>query len=383
MKILIITRGFSESWGGAERVAVNLYKSFALKGHNVDVFAERVDASFLDEENVHSVSLRGFGFFKGLAFGRLVKKYLVGKDYDVVFSLCQVFPVDIYRASGGVHKHWLKLRYKCTPQRSLKMVVSPVHLVMTWLERRLMEKKNCKQIIVNSMLVKKHMKESFDIDPNRITVVYNGVDFEKFNRGLKTRRGEVLKELSIDEDKRVLLYVSNNWKRKGLATIIKAMADSEDTVLIVVGRGKKSKYEKLASSLGINSERLKFTGLTNNIERYYGASDIFILPTIYDPCSNATLEALASGLATVTTVDNGAGEFITQNVSGYLMDSADDVEALKNYLAKLEDKDKIKEMGLEGSKAIEGFTWEKTIDETLKVCEKVSSGSMDSEGKNN
>lgn len=374
MKILIVTRGFSESWGGAERVAVNLYNAFILKGHNVDVFAEKVDESFANKDNIHSVSLCGFGFLKGLAFGRLVKKYLVGKDYDVVFSLSQVFPVDIYRASGGVHKHWLRLRYKCLPQRFLKYVFSPVHLVMTWLERRLAEKENCKQIIVNSRLVKKHMKETFPMDPNRITVVYNGVDFNKFNVGLKDKRSEVLNELSIGVDKRVLLYVSNNWKRKGLVTIIKAMAHSADTVLIVVGRGKKSKYEKLARSCGVDCERLKFVGLTNNIERYYGAADIFVLPTIYDPCSNATLEALASGLATITTKENGACEFITQNVSGYLMDSADDVTALVKYLDKLQDRKKIEEIGLEGVKSIEGFTWEKTIGETLKVCELVSKG---------
>lgn len=372
MKILIITRGFSESWGGAERVAVNLYNAFTLKGHSVDVFAERVDESFLSKENITSVSLGGSGFLKGLVFGRLVKKYLVGKDYDVVFSMSQVFPVDVYRASGGVHKHWLKLRYKCAQQRFFKYAFSPVHLVMTWLERRLAEEKNCKQIIVNSNLVKKHMKETFPIDPNRITVIYNGVDFEKFNLDLKSHRSEVLKELSIDEDKRVLLYVSNNWKRKGLKTIISAMAHSDDTVLLVVGRGKKGKFEKIARANGVQLDRIKFTGLTSNIERYYGATDIFILPTIYDPCSNATLEALASGLATITTKDNGASEFITSSVSGYLMDSADDVDALVKFLDKLKDKDKIKEIGLAGAKSVDGFTWEKTIDETLKVCEKVS-----------
>ncbi len=60
----------------------------------------------------------------------------------------------------------------------------------------------------------------------------------------------------------------------------------------------------------------------------YGAADIFLLPTIYDPFSNACLEALAAGLPVVTTRANGFSEIIENGVHGTVMDDPRNVEAI-------------------------------------------------------
>jgi glycosyltransferase involved in cell wall biosynthesis len=80
--------------------------------------------------------------------------------------------------------------------------------------------------------------------------------------------------------------------------------------LLVLGKGKQRPFQKLAEKIGFDS-RLLFLPLETNALDVYHASDAFILPTIYDPCANACLEASACGLPVITTIGNGAAELVS------------------------------------------------------------------------
>jgi UDP-glucose:(heptosyl)LPS alpha-1,3-glucosyltransferase len=64
----------------------------------------------------------------------------------------------------------------------------------------------------------------------------------------------------------------------------------------------------------------------------YAAADIFLLPTLYDPFSNACLEALASGLPVITTRDNGFSEIIENGVHGSIINDASEIDAIRQAL---------------------------------------------------
>ena len=68
-------------------------------------------------------------------------------------------------------------------------------------------------------------------------------------------------------------------------------------------------------------DNIMFLGHVEKIESVFCASDMFILPTFYDPFSNVCLEAMACGLPVITTRLNGAAEIIEDRVSGILVDS--------------------------------------------------------------
>ena len=72
----------------------------------------------------------------------------------------------------------------------------------------------------------------------------------------------------------------------------------------------------------------------------YAAADIFILPTIYDPFSNACLEALACGLPVITTRGNGFSEIIEHEVHGSIVDSGNDLKALRDAILFWSDTDR-------------------------------------------
>jgi UDP-glucose:(heptosyl)LPS alpha-1,3-glucosyltransferase len=99
--------------------------------------------------------------------------------------------------------------------------------------------------------------------------------------------------------------------------------------LLVAGRGNPRGYK---------SGRVQFLGEVVDLVPVYAAADIFILPTIYDPFSNACLEALASGLPVITTRSNGFSEIIENGVHGSIVDPANDVEGLRDAILFWSDK---------------------------------------------
>jgi UDP-glucose:(heptosyl)LPS alpha-1,3-glucosyltransferase len=93
--------------------------------------------------------------------------------------------------------------------------------------------------------------------------------------------------------------------------------------LLVAGRGDAGKF---------SSPRTQFLGIVPDMPSLYAAADIFLLPTIYDPFSNACLEALAAGLPVITTKANGFSEIIESGRHGTVVDDPRNVAAITEAL---------------------------------------------------
>jgi UDP-glucose:(heptosyl)LPS alpha-1,3-glucosyltransferase len=100
----------------------------------------------------------------------------------------------------------------------------------------------------------------------------------------------------------------------------------------------------------------------------YAAADVFLLPTLYDPFSNATLEALATGLPVITTVHNGVSEVITDGENGFILPAADAVPQMSELLKRLADPAVRAALRTPAQELASRFTIEQNVDATLKVC---------------
>jgi len=112
----------------------------------------------------------------------------------------------------------------------------------------------------------------------------------------------------------VVLFVGSDYERKGLPALLAAFArwPQDKAELWVVGYDKQqAAMQQRAERLGI-AGRVRFFGAQKDVRPFYGAADLFVLPTLYDPFPNAALEALACGLPVVTTTSCGAAELITE-----------------------------------------------------------------------
>src|SRR5205809_4782212 len=165
----------------------------------------------------------------------------------------------------------------------------------------------------------KEIVDLYDYPADRIEIVHNGVPLGKFRFDSELREKSRV-DLKLKPDQVALLFAGSGWERKGLVFAIQAMAlcKNKKMRLLVAGRGNAASYKTKRLRFW-REEPVQFLGEVADLVRVYAAADIFILPTIYDPFSNACLEALACGLPLITTRSNGFSEIIENGVHGSIV----------------------------------------------------------------
>ncbi|MEK6531575.1 MAG: glycosyltransferase family 4 protein, partial [Deltaproteobacteria bacterium] len=170
-----------------------------------------------------------------------------------------------------------------------------------------------------------------------------------------------------------VLFVGSGFERKGLKFLINAIAaikDMSDIRLIVVGKGSQKRYLRQAEELGVKG-RVVFKGPQKDTLSYYAAADIFCLPSIYEPFSNACLEAMASGLPVVASEATGASEIIRHCESGAVVKDPADTDELGNALRLFLDADKRKKAGSLARQIASGHTIADKVSQFMRLIEKV------------
>lgn len=374
MKIALVNHSFSLSHGGLERFSVNLATTLQGAGHEVHVFGQRF-ADLPQEVSAHQLEIaRKPAWRRIIAFHRAAARAVRSEPFDAIYGLARFFPLDIYRMGDGVQAHWLRLRYPFAPWRWLNCLINPVHLVNLWLERRIFREGRCR-IVTNSRLCREQAQAYYGVAPGRIAVVYNGVDHDVFNpERLAAGRDAMRHDLGLAPDDIAILHVSNNWRRKGLAVLLRAMAAQgaagAHLHAVVVGRGRPAPLRKLARRLGI-ADRVHLVGETREVDKYYGASDLMVLPTMYDPFSNVCLEAMACALPVITTAQNGAAELVRPGENGFIQRNAQDSGELAALLGPCLDPGRLRAMGRAAREVARPFTRERNMRETLGVFERL------------
>lgn len=372
MKIALINHTFSLSHGGLERFSVNLATALHHEGHTVCVFAHRwqdlpegIQVSFVP-------MAKRPGFWRVLSFAKNARSLVNRETFDVVYGLTRCFGLNLYRLGDGVQQHWMRLNYPFAPWRWFNYLVNPVHWSNLYLERAILGADG-PWVVTNSKLVEGHVRHYYGCDPGRVHVVYNGVDSGQFNPlQVRVNRDKVRTRLGLKSTDKALLYVSNNWKRKGLSVLLRAVADLGDDGnmlhVLVVGRGKPAQFLRLSESLGIDT-RVHLIGATDQVESYYGAADLAVLPTMYDPFSNVCLEAMACKLPVMTTAENGASELICPGENGFIQGNPRSWKELSELLRKALKSD-LTAMGEAARTRVTGMTREQNMRETLDVIRK-------------
>ena len=149
----------------------------------------------------------------------------------------------------------------------------------------------------------------------RLRVIYNAVDTHTFTPDLRAHRARVRARHRIPARAMVYLHVGSGFERKGVAASIDALAALPAPAhLMVVGKDKHvARYADRARRLGL-SGRVTLAGPQPDPRPYFGAADAFVLPTLYDPCPNAALEAMACWLPIVTSTRSGAAELASRTM---------------------------------------------------------------------
>ncbi len=320
MKFAIIRSEVSYTKGGAERYAANLCRELCELGHEVHVLAEIFEPDVHPDLIHHPVKVnRTSSSWRNLSFHENAQAIAATLGADQVIALSRSYPSDAFRVSDPLHSFWMELRYPGKFHRFLQSL-NPRHRTILKMECEILNPENTRMIVTNSQLSKDLIARLYRYPAERIHVIYNGVDFEQFTPDIGLREGDSLE----------LLFVGQDFKRKGLAPTIKALADvrqaGHDCTLRVIGRDNPTSYQKLARSLQVEPF-ITFEGPTREIQKAYRQADLLVFPSLYDPFANVVLEALACGLPALTTSTHGSSEVVDEGKNGYLIEGATDHQA--------------------------------------------------------
>ena len=319
MKIALVCKDYSLERGGLERYSVNLGGSLARQGHDVHVFAHTCQQH--PEIQFHRVPLwRPSSPLKNLSFAYFSRKLLQKEAFDVIQSMERVWYQDIFRASDGINPVQLKERFANPVVRRLKSM-GPRRRVLQALEDHIFRKGGSRRILTNSHLIKRQIMDYYQVTPEKITVIYNSVDARKFSAvSSADAAADVREKFGVGPDTLLLLFVGNDFRRKGLDLLLTALQKAQplDFKLLVIGKDKKEAFTRAASP-----EKVLFLGPQRQIEWYYHGCDLFVLPTRYDAFANVCLEAMACGRPVITSNANGASEVISHGRDGFVIDDAD------------------------------------------------------------
>jgi UDP-glucose:(heptosyl)LPS alpha-1,3-glucosyltransferase len=362
LTITFLRRGYSLS-GGAEAYLKRLARGLVNLGHNVELITTK-DWPESEWPFGRLTRLRAKSV---AAFADDVEHERAARSLGIFFSLERVWQCDIFRAGDGVHRAWLNRRKKFElPLQRFARGLSSKHQQILELEQALFAKGGAARTIVASQMVKNEIVDLYRYPADKIDLSRNGVALDRFRFDAELRE-TARRELQLQPDQIALLFVGSGWERKGLLFAMQAMGMSRDRRmrLLVVGRGKTERYYK--------SKLVRFLGEVADVLPIYAAADIFILPTVYDPFSNACLEAIACGLPVITTRSNGFSEIIDHEVHGSMVDLPNDIAGLSDALRFWSDESRRATARWAIMERASQFDISRNVEETLHVVTQLAS----------
>ena len=326
LTIAFARRGYSPS-GGAEAYLKRLAQGVVDLGHEAQLVA--TDDWPTNEWGFGSITRVKAN--SAIGFADELKTTRPQLSCDVLMSLERVWCCNVYRAGDGVHQAWLnrRRRFEMPLQRFVRSL-NRNHRDILQLEESLFARGGAGRVIANSEMVKDEIVDLYRYPADKIDLVRNGVPLDRF-RSDPALREKSRVDLKLKPDEVALLFAGSGWERKGLRFAIEAFELCRDRKLrlLVAGRGDARGYKPKRF---FTEEPIRFLGEVADLRPIYAAADIFILPSVYDPFSNACLEALASGLPVITTRDNGFSEIIENDVHGSIVDRSNDSAALRDAI---------------------------------------------------
>ncbi len=368
MRIVVFYKYF-RTYGGQEKVVYSLVHFLAKKGYQIDVYSLRVDDTPIEKNiTVHRVRFLSKGWTSTLFFSvfSCLKGKKLKKLYDdvCIFGFGKTFCNDIFRAGGGVHLYYFKraiLKKRTSTGRLLykiRKIFSLTHWITIFVENLTFRNSKTKIFIVPSNFVKMQLVDIYNVDENKIEVVRNGVDLNRFYFSVKEKKKQ-RRKYRLEDDEFIFCFVSTNHRLKGLQyllTAVKVLKDKKYRFkLVIAGSGHDTYFLKLIKKLSID-DFIIWAGKRKDIENIYRIGDVLVYPTLFDAASSVVLEAMACGLVPVVSKYNGTSEIVKNGENGFIIEDPTNVNEIANIMEfLLKNKDIIPQLRENALKSIRQY----------------------------
>ncbi|RZU48417.1 glycogen synthase (ADP-glucose) [Krasilnikovia cinnamomea] len=232
------------------------------------------------------------------------------------------------------------------------------------------------------------------VDPEKIRVVYNGIDTEQYR---PDRGTDVVERLGIDLARPSVVFVGRITRQKGLPYLMRACRELPPKAQIVLLAGAPdtpeiaAEVEELAAELRAARDPRGVIWVQEMLPKHEVVQvlthgTVFVCPSVYEPMGIVNLEAMACETAVVATATGGIPEVVADGETGLLVPiaQADDgtgtpvdpdrfvADLAAALTTLLEDPDRARQMGLAGRRrAVETFSWASIAEDTARVYRSV------------
>ena len=381
MRIAFFTNCYKPLVNGVVTSISSSKEAYERKGHEVYIFAPRVEDYIDQEKNIfryRSVNITSkVKYPLSLPLSFKVKKVITEFNPDIIhihhpFLLSSA--AIMYGKKLGIpkiltlHTQYEQYAYYASPipervtQKAIKMIIS-----------NLAYKTDCITTPSDSM---KKIIENYGIK-NRIEVIPNAIHLISFKEDDELKRTEIKKKYNLKEDDKIILFVGRVASEKSIDKIIKALAIIKKRSigkekLLIVGNGPTmDELKQLARTLKIE-EDIIFAGTVSyeEIKHYYKMAYVFTIASTTETFGIVTIEALASGVPVVAIKAPGAIDILTDGLDGLLVD--DDVEKIANALEKIIKEPELREkLSLGALKTSEKYSINKISEKMLNLYREV------------
>ncbi len=354
MRIAFFTNCYKPLVNGVVTSISSLKEAYKRKGHEVYIFAPRVEDYVDQEKNVfryRSINITSkVNYPLSLPLSFKVKKVITEFNPDIVhihhpFLLSSA--AIMYGKKLGIpkiltlHTQYEQYAYYASPipervtQKAIKMIIS-----------NLAYKTDC---ITTPSVSMKELVEAYGIK-NRIEVIPNAIDLISFREDNELKKTEIKKKYHLKEDDKIILLAGRVASEKSIDKSIKALAIIKKRSvgkekLLIVGNGPAmDELKQLARTLKVEEDVI-FAGAVSyeEIKHYYKMAYVFTIASTTETFGMVTIEALASGVPVLAVKAPGAVDILTDGLDGLLVDNDTEkfADALENIIREPELRERL------------------------------------------
>jgi UDP-glucose:(heptosyl)LPS alpha-1,3-glucosyltransferase len=361
--------------GGLEKYTWQIVQRFCQKEHPVTLLTTGSFILPFESEYLKVISFpidHRLSVLNLLRFNCCCNQYLQKYLTPIVFGLDRNQFQTHIRAGNGVHAAYLRYRAKEEGiYKKLSFTFNPLHQMTLQLEKKAFEHPKLEVLFTNSNLVKQEVLSYYNIVPEKIQVVHNGVEWfalQPYFQSWYEQKEILLKNLNLPSSCHHFLFIGNNYRRKGLSKLLQALSliRNQDFHLSIIGKEcHLGCFEQQVKKLNLQS-KVTFFGPQKEIYQFYQYADTLVIPSFYDPFANVTIEALAMGLFVVSSPRNGGSEILSPS-TGTVIESLEDISSFAQALHVALSRPKTEKSALAIRESVKGFDFSLQLDRMVET----------------
>ncbi len=359
-KILVSILQLHKTAAGAMRNTFEQIRYFKAQGHEVHVIADLMDKeAVLRAGAIPHVTLKwpSTGTFRRKFYDWQARLWVRQNRPDLVVGHGDLMDQDVLCLHNSVHLAHELIHDTPLPESA---EMWPIHTPQ-------LRERRFKHLIANSHLMRDDLMKRFGIPGDMVTVVYPAYDDHKFTPVDAAKRAQIRQELSVAENETVVgLITSGNFKKRGVDVFLEALRrlpeESRRGLRVwIVGKDKP-----FVEDVPV---KVEFLPVRSDVENYYRALDLFVLPARVEEFGRVQLEAMACGCPVLTTAQVGASELLLGEAREHILPVVE-ADALAREMSRLladpERRKRLSALSVQGAKAAAESTLAPRFDQVFQ-----------------